>query len=260
MEKGRVDFLFSNLISEEDNFSVEFQYFEKKYPSQILAYELQDTTGDFFWSFRGINQKEDIESSFIETLTEEERKILEESGDYVDAVYIDSGIIAPKKHNHYLLFSQWNVSVYNIESKIKNKCTLSETDLNLVSSLHDDNNWGYACYPSLMMKGGNYLNKGGVGLFKIDFNFEYKDSLYKPLQEREEAYLFHEKWWLPLSLQNKGYYSYTSSLEWSLWKEINLGLNYSSYVLNDFEEEASSFLYKGFSQYENSNFLVRFNF
>jgi hypothetical protein len=52
--EGRLDFLGSELLTENDEFSVEFQYTDREYGSILWAGSVSDTLGAWTWNLRGV--------------------------------------------------------------------------------------------------------------------------------------------------------------------------------------------------------------
>jgi len=79
--EGRVDFLNSVIVSGRDQFTVEFQYTDKDYPSTLFAGGLADTLGPFTWSLRGITEIEDKSNPESFILTPADESLFGQAGD-----------------------------------------------------------------------------------------------------------------------------------------------------------------------------------
>lgn len=71
--EGRVDFLNTLIVSGRDQFTVEFQYTDRDFPSTLFSGGIADTLGPFTWDVRGITEIEDKDNpeSFILTSGDE---------------------------------------------------------------------------------------------------------------------------------------------------------------------------------------------
>ncbi len=261
--EGRIDFLNAQVISGENQFTVEFQYIERDFPNALYSGEVADTAGLWTWSLRTIAERDfkdepereayrnqlyfenngewvAVKSSLFDSLVLKNvsmypiRFSKSPSGGYAlfdsNYQYIqpDSGDYAPvlptsKTHSTFATQFKTRDSA-KANHLSKAHISLSRLNTDLYTSRESSQFNGLSFEYTGDQSVGKPLNTKGIGQWQLQYNNTYKSENYEPFRQTTENFSYRETWNLEAVNADKDYFAQQGTLAFIPLSPLRLGL------------------------------------